>query len=94
LNSPRIGTRKQLLDMLVYFVYMPDEGPQLVLGGLEALSKANDEGSSPFAYWFKSLDHTLAGRGRMGSLVGASEEVRRNAAGQEGSLNDYAVGLA
>ena len=32
----------------------------------------------------------LGGRGRMGSLVGASEEIRRNA-GMDSSLNDYTV---
>jgi cytokinesis protein len=32
----------------------------------------------------------LQGRGRMGSLVGASEEIRKNA-GPDSSLNEYAV---
>jgi len=37
------------------------------------------------------MDIALSGRGKMGSLVGASEEVRRG--GMDSSLNDYAVCL-
>lgn len=46
-----------------------------------------------FDAWLKLLDATLDGRGRMGSLVGASEDVRR--LGLQGApdnhLADYAV---
>jgi cytokinesis protein len=36
------------------------------------------------------MEQSLSGRGKMGSLVGASEEVKR-AGGIDSSLNDYAV---
>lgn len=36
------------------------------------------------------MEQALSGRGKMGSLVGASEEVRR-AGGVDSSMNDYAV---
>lgn len=75
--------------MLCFLVYR-NEGLNLVLTGLEALSTSNNEPNDPYAYWFKSLEMTLSGRGKMGSLVGASEEARR-AGGLESSLNDYAV---
>ena len=43
-----------------------------------------------FDAWFRVLESTIEGRGRMGSMVGASEEVRRDA-GVDSSLNEYAV---
>lgn len=76
--------------MLTFLCYYED-GRALshVLASLDALSLANNE-PSRYDYWFKSLDATLSGRGKMGSLVGASDEVRR-IGGVESSLNDYAV---
>jgi cytokinesis protein len=62
----------------------------LVIAGLEALSASNNEGSGCYDYWFKSMESSLSGRGKMGSLVGASEEVKRTA-GVDSSLNEYAV---
>lgn len=43
-----------------------------------------------YDYWFKSMEQALSGRGKMGSLVGASEEVKR-AGGIDINLNEYAV---
>ncbi|KAI0029325.1 armadillo-type protein [Vararia minispora EC-137] len=92
LNTPRLTTRRIIIDLLTFLVYWPDgDVLDLVLDALEQLSTFNGEAATPFAYWFKSMEHTLEGRGRMGSLVGASEEVRRGAAGADGSLNDYAL---
>lgn len=64
-----------------------------MLGALELLSTVNNEPSTCYAFWFKSLESALAGRGKMGTLVGASEEIRKNG-GIESSLNDYAVSYA
>lgn len=64
-------------------------GFPLVINGLEALSTANNEAGTSYAYWFKSMEQSLSGRGVMGSLVGASDEVRRG--GPDSSMNDYAV---
>lgn len=36
------------------------------------------------------MEQSLSGRGKMGSLVGASEEVKRTG-GVDSSLNEYAV---
>jgi cytokinesis protein len=92
LNTPRLGTRKLLVELLTFLVYWQDGSAlQLVIEALEQLSASNGDAQSPFAYWFKSMEHTLEGRGKMGSMVGASEEVRRSAAGVDGSLNEYAV---
>jgi len=63
---------------------------RIVLQGLDQLSAANNE-TGRYDFWFKSLESILAGRGRMGSLVGASEDIRKHGGG-EAALNEYAVG--
>ena len=79
------------MDILVFFIYERDfQAFPLVITGLEALSTANDEAATPYAYWFKSMEQSFGGRGVMGSLVGASAEIRRTG-GSDSSMNDYAV---
>lgn len=60
-----------------------------MLSALETLSTANNEPLGCYNYWFRSLREALLGRGKMGSKVGASDEVRRAAV--DSSLNEYAV---
>lgn len=92
LNTPHLPTRKILLDVLCFLDYYQDgQVHHLVIAALEALSAANNEGGNPYAYWFKSLETALSGRGKMGTLVGASDDVRRHG-GVDTSLNDYTVG--
>lgn len=69
------------------------EAHSFVIGALEALTANNNESGGMYTFWFKSMENSLAGRGKMGSMVGASEEVRR-AAGVDSSLNEYAVSLS
>lgn len=91
LNTPHLPTRKLLLDLLSFLVYWNEgEAYHLVIEALETLSSSSTEGGTCFDYWFRSLDQTMSGRGKMGSLVGASEEVRRTG-GIDSSLNEYAV---
>jgi cytokinesis protein len=95
LNSSHLPTRKLLLELLSFLVYWNDgEALSLVVAALEALSasNSNNESDGCYDYWFNSMENALSGRGKMGSLVGASEEVRR-ARGIDSSLNDYAVSL-
>ncbi|THH08533.1 hypothetical protein EW145_g2635 [Phellinidium pouzarii] len=78
---------KKFLDQTI----TPKQAASLLVSlrtALEALSTANNE-SGPYVYWFHSLESILLGRGKMGSLVGASEEIRKNA-GMDSSLNEYA----
>ncbi|KAK7017567.1 putative RhoA GTPase effector DIA/Diaphanous [Favolaschia claudopus] len=76
LNTPHLPTRKLLVDLLSFLAYWNDgEAHHLVVAALEALSSANGEGGGCYDYWFKSMELSLSGRGKMGSLVGASEEV-------------------
>lgn len=90
MNTTQISSRKVALEILTFLCYWKDGAHHdLVIQALEALSGANGE-NGPYAYWFHTLETSLRGRGKMGSLVGASEEVRRNA-GMDSSLNEYAV---
>lgn len=90
LTSPHLPTRKSLLDLLCFLTYWNyGEAHGLVLAALEALSSQNESGGC-YDSWFKSLEHSLSGRGMMGSLVGASEEIKRTG-GIDSSLNEYAV---
>ena len=94
LNSPNILTRKSILDILVTVAHWNNgEAHGQVVAALEVLSSSNNMGGNFYAYWFHSMENSLAGRGKMGSLVGASEEVRR-IGGTDSSLNEYAVCLA
>ena len=91
LSSAHIPSRKLALEILTYLCYCPEPvALEDVLSALDALSQANDH-HGRYDYWFKSLTATLNGRGKMGSLVGASDEVRRNVGPMESNLNDYAV---
>ena len=93
LNSPNVPTRKLILDILVFIVYQDRPNyHDLVIEGLKTLSQENHEPGGPYSYWFKSFEQSLAGRGKMGTLVGASEDVKRHGGGDP-SLNEYTVGM-
>lgn len=93
LNTPHLPTRKLLLDILVFLVYWNEgQAHDLVLNALVTLSEDNHERGSTYSYWFKSFEQALIGRGRMGTFVGASEEVKRHG-GHDPSLNDYTASL-
>ena len=82
--------KKLVVELLTFLSYRNIEALNLVTGALETVSITNGAGNSPYAYWFASFENSISGRGKMGSLVGASEEVRRNAA-TESNINEYAV---
>lgn len=63
-----------------------------VLKALDALSAANNE-TGRYDFWFHTFLATLEGRGKMGSLVGASADIKKHG-GQESALTDYAVGIS
>ena len=90
LNTPHLPSKKVAIELLTFMCVWEDAATHhLVVAGLEALSVANNM-KGPFEYWFSSLESTLAGRGKMGSLVGASEDIRKNN-GMDSTLNEYAV---
>ena len=91
LNSPSLFTKKVILDILVFIVYSDNgRAHELIVEGLKCLSQDNHEPGGCYAYWFKSFEQALIGRGKMGTLVGASEEVKRHG-GADSSLNEYTV---
>lgn len=67
------------------------KGQEIVLKGLDKLSE-HLGAFGRFDTWLKLLEATLDGRGRMGSLVGASEDVKRLGGGTPDShLGDFAL---
>lgn len=76
LTTPHIPSRKTVCDILTFLSYWEAPvGHSLVLQGLDALTKVRGE-VGRFDAWFASFESTIDGRGRMGSLVGASEEIK------------------
>ncbi|KAI0702325.1 armadillo-type protein [Cytidiella melzeri] len=90
LDTSHLPTRRLLLDILVFLVYWNDGANyQTVLNGLESLSEDNDEMRNAYAFWFKSLQAVLVGRGKMGSRVGASEQIKRCKGDLNSLLTEY-----
>ncbi|RCH82739.1 hypothetical protein CU098_001176, partial [Rhizopus stolonifer] len=93
LVSPPIQTRKLVCEILAFVCHVDlPKGQEIVLKGLDKLSDHLGE-FGRFDAWLKLLDATLDGRGRMGSLVGASEEVKRfvGAGAPDSQLADFAL---
>lgn len=78
--------------MLLSTVYCSTESLDLVFHGLATLSQANGDSTGCYDYWFQSLEGVLRSKGKMGSLVGASDEFKR-IGGDSGMLVEYAVRL-
>lgn len=66
------------MDMLIFLAYQTKEnvtGHNYVLRGLDNLMNVRGD-HGRFDAWFTILETTLDGRGKMGSLVGASDEIK------------------
>lgn len=92
LVSPPIQTRKLVCEILAFVCHVDlPKGQEIVLKGLDKLSE-HLGAFGRFDTWLKLLEATLDGRGRMGSLVGASEDVKRLGGGTPDShLGDFAL---
>ncbi|ORX57073.1 actin-binding FH2 [Hesseltinella vesiculosa] len=93
LVSPPITTRKLVCEVLAFVCHVDlPKGQEIVLKGMEKLREHRRE-YGRFDGWLKLLEATLDGRGRMGSLVGASEDIKQ--LGLQGApdnhLSDYAL---
>lgn len=76
LTSPHLPSRKTVCDILTFLSYWDaPKGHQCVLDGLDVLTQVRGE-VGRFDAWFATFESTVDGRGRMGSMVGASEEIR------------------
>ncbi|GAB7352784.1 hypothetical protein MBLNU459_g3406t1 [Dothideomycetes sp. NU459] len=91
LISPRLNTRKLVSEVLTFLCHWADgQGHQKVLQALDQLKTAQGE-NGRFDAWMRIVEVTVDGRGKMGSLVGASDEVRSGGIGMENLLMEYAV---
>ncbi|ORZ12691.1 hypothetical protein BCR42DRAFT_467822 [Absidia repens] len=91
LTSPPVTTRKLVCEVLAFVCHVDlPKGQEIVLQGLEKLKDYRHE-YGRFDGWLKIVEATLDGRGRMGSLVGASEDIRRLGGAPDNQLGDYAL---
>ncbi|KAG1089157.1 hypothetical protein G6F42_020055 [Rhizopus arrhizus] len=74
LISPFIPARTQACESLTAFCFLPN-GRSMVLHGMELLKQYGPE-FSRFDAWIQALEKTLDGRGKMGSAVGASNDLK------------------
>lgn len=91
LISPRLTTRRLVSEVMTFLCYCGEgQGHLKVLQSMDHVkSMINENGR--FDAWMRIVEVTIDGRGKMGSLVGASEEVRSGGVGMENLLMEYAV---
>lgn len=91
LMSPRLMTRKLVSEVLTFLCHWGDgEGHLKVIQAMDMVKSQQGE-NGRFDAWMRLVEVTVDGRGKMGSLVGASEEVRSGGIGMENLLMEYAV---
>ncbi|KAG8817543.1 hypothetical protein FRC18_000457 [Serendipita sp. 400] len=89
LSTAHIPSRRLVAEILTFLCYYNNGmAHDSVLKAMDALSAANNQ-TGKYDFWFQSLIATLSGRGKMGSLVGASQDVRKHG-GQDATLTEYA----
>ncbi|KAI9898561.1 hypothetical protein N3K66_006921 [Trichothecium roseum] len=92
LISARLSTRKLASDILTFLCTWGEntEGHVKVIQALDEVKTQQAE-NGRFDAWMRLVEVTVDGRGKMGSLVGASEELRTGGTGMENLLMEYAV---
>ncbi|KYK61631.1 Rho GTPase effector BNI1 [Drechmeria coniospora] len=92
LISARLTTRKLVSEILTFLCTWGrnGEGHLKVIQALDDV-KAQSGENGRFDAWMRLVEVTVDGRGKMGSLVGASEELRTGGIGMENLLMEYAV---
>ncbi|PIG87206.1 cytokinesis protein SepA, partial [Aspergillus arachidicola] len=91
LLSPRLNTRKLVSEVLTFLCHWAEgHGHQKVLQAMDHVKNHQGE-TGRFDAWMRIVEVTIDGRGKMGSLVGASEEYRSGGIGMENLLMEYAV---
>jgi cytokinesis protein len=90
LISSRLSTRRLVSDVLTFLCHWTHgQGHEKVLAALDHLKNTQGE-TGRFDGWMRIFEVTLDGRGKMGSMVGASEEFRSGGIGMENILMEYA----
>lgn len=91
LTSPRLTTRKLVSEVLTFLCHWGEgHGHTKVLQALDHVKNHSGE-NGRFDAWMRLTEVSIDGRGKMGSLVGASEEMRSGGIGMENLLMEYAV---
>jgi cytokinesis protein len=91
LVSARLNTRKLVSDVLTFLCHWGEgSGHEKVLQALDTLKSQYGE-NGRFDAWMRIVEVTVDGRGKMGSMVGASDEVRSGGIGMENLLMEYAI---
>ncbi|KAI8336356.1 hypothetical protein BC941DRAFT_428994 [Chlamydoabsidia padenii] len=82
LLSPYMPARRLACDTLTFICYCEQPvGHSMVLHGMDSLK---ENGNSRFGAWLSEFQKMLQGRGKMGSIVGASHDIRQM--GMSGNL--------
>ncbi|CAO3610251.1 unnamed protein product [Mucor fragilis] len=75
--SPSLSIQRLVCDALTFMCYFEQpKGHALVMQGMDKL-KESQKNYGRFDPWLKTLSAVLDGRGRMGSIVGASSDVKQ-----------------
>ncbi|KAF3483710.1 uncharacterized protein GIQ15_03034 [Arthroderma uncinatum] len=91
LISPRLTTRKLVSEILTFLCdWAHGQGHQKVLQAMDHVKNMQGE-TGRFDAWMRVVEVSIDGRGKMGSLVGASEEFRSGGIGMENLLMEYAL---
>ncbi|KAM5383553.1 hypothetical protein ACJZ2D_002002 [Fusarium nematophilum] len=92
LISPRLTTRKLVSEIITFLCSWGEnsDGHLKVIQALDEVKSQSGE-NGRFDSWMRLVEVTIDGRGKMGSLVGASEELRTGGIGMENLLMEYAV---
>ncbi|KAL1959955.1 hypothetical protein VTO42DRAFT_623 [Malbranchea cinnamomea] len=91
LISPRLTTRKMVSEILTFLCHWGDgQGHLKVLQAMDHVKNLQGE-TGRFDAWMRIVEVSIDGRGKMGSLVGASEEFRSGGIGMENLLMEYAL---
>ncbi|KAF9327544.1 hypothetical protein BG006_009173 [Podila minutissima] len=90
ITSPQLQTRKLVVEVLTFLCYCEvPMGHKLVLEGLDQVQEYWKE-SARFDAWMRILENTIDGRGRFGTMVGMSEDLKK-AGTQDGQLIEYVL---
>ncbi|KAF3920359.1 hypothetical protein ABW20_dc0101868 [Dactylellina cionopaga] len=92
LISPRLPTRKLVSEVLTFLCHWDKpNGHTRVLQAMDQIKASKPAEMGRFDEWMRIVEVTIDGRGKMGSMVGASEEVRSGGVGMENLLMEYAL---
>ncbi|KAG0235138.1 hypothetical protein BGW42_005788 [Actinomortierella wolfii] len=77
ITSPQLQTRKLVVEVLTFLCYCEvPMGHKLVLEGLDQVQDYWKE-SARFDAWMRILENTIDGRGRFGTTVGMSDDLKK-----------------